>query len=233
MPPADIVEGYESIVRFDSRQLREITVNFPLYGDVKKLYIGLNQEAQVLPAEDYAVTKPVLYYGSSITQGGCASRPGNCYQHILSRRLDCDFVNLGFSGNAKGETVIAEYIADLEMSAFVYDYDHNAPNPEFLQKTHEPFFKIIREKNPNLPVLMLSRPQWVQTEDVQNRLAVVKATYENSLAAGDKNVYLLSGRQLMELVEDSGNVDGVHPTDSGFLSMANAIEPVLREILGR
>ena len=79
---------------------------------------------------------------------------------MISRALDCDYVNLGFWGNAKGEEEMANYIATLKMSAFVYDYDYNAPSAEHLQATHEKMFKIIREKQPNLPIVILSAPKY-------------------------------------------------------------------------
>ena len=123
---------FEDVLDYSERKMRSFVINFPLYTDVCELYLGLEESAKVEAAPDYEIKVPVVYYGSSITQGGCASRPGTSYQAIISRRLNCDYVNLGFSGNAKGEPAIAEYIAGLEMSVFVYDYDHNAPNPEHL-----------------------------------------------------------------------------------------------------
>ena len=88
----------------------------------------------------YVVEKPIVFYGSSITEGGCASRVTNAYPALLSKWLNADYINLGFSGSAKGEIPVAEFIAEQSMSAFVYDYDHNAPNPEHLAATHEAFF---------------------------------------------------------------------------------------------
>ena len=230
MPPFDLAGGYESIVNLDGK-LHEITVNFPLYSEIKELFIGLDAGAKLLPPKDYTVGKPVVYYGSSITQGGCASKPGSSYQSILSRRLDCDYVNLGFSGNAKGETVMAEYVASLSMSAFVFDYDQNAPTPEHLEATHGTFFDIVRSAQPNLPILMLTRPVYDRGELEEANERIIRRTYETARAAGDQNVALITAEKLLALVEDNGTVDGVHPTDSGFLSMANAIEPVLRKAL--
>ena len=230
MPPFDLEGGYESIVNLDGA-LHEITINFPLYSEVKELFIGLDEGAKLLPPTAYAVERPVVYYGSSITQGGCASKPGSSYQSILSRRLGCDYINLGFSGNAKGEAEIAEYIATLSMSAFVLDYDQNANTSEHLEATHASFFEIVRTAQPDLPILMLTRPVYDRGElEVANE-RIIRTTYENALKNGDKNVYLITAEELLALVEDNGTVDGVHPTDSGFLSMANAIEPVLRRML--
>ena len=146
--------------------------------------------------------------------------------------MDCDHINLGFSGNAKGEEAIAEYIAGLKMSAFVYDYDHNAPNPAHLAATHERMFRIIRNAQPELPILMLTRPKYYLEETEKERLEIVRRTYENALAAGDKNVYFIPGPELlMDLVREEALVDNCHPADGGFISMAYVIGEKLKEIL--
>ena len=116
VPPFDIADGYESVQDFPEAGMWLVTINFPLYSNVRKLYIGLKEDAVLSPAPDYAQEKPVVYYGSSITQGGCASRPGNAYQAIISRSMDANFINLGFSGSARGEQTIVDYLAALDMS---------------------------------------------------------------------------------------------------------------------
>ena len=231
IPPFDIQDGYESIVRFDSAEMCEVTVNFPLYSEVCELYIGLKEGSFLGEAEDYKTQKPIVFYGSSITQGGCASRPGTSYESLVSRRLDADYINLGFSGSARGEDEIAEYISALDMSVFVYDYDHNAPTAEHLKNTHEKMFRKIRQAHPELPIVMLSRPKYFLSEEEEKRLGIIKETYENAVADGDKNVYLIDGRDLMKLAGDEGLVDGSHPNDLGFMSMAETLCEVLKEIL--
>lgn len=178
---------------FSDSKMREITVNFPLYAAVEELFIGVSETASVLSAEPYRYSTPVVFYGSSITNGAAASRPGMTYESILSRRLGFDYVNLGFGGSAKGEENMAEYIASLDMSVFVYDYDYNAPTPEHLLATHERFFKIFRKKHPNTPVIMISAPKYKECEDRERRYEIIKRTYENAVASGDRNVYLLRG----------------------------------------
>ena len=231
MPPQGMKHGYESIIEFPSREMRDVTIHLPLYANVHEFSVGLAADAAVLPGSEYKDIPPVVYYGSSITQGGCASRPGNAYENILTRRLNVDHVNLGFSGSAKGEDEMTEYIAGLEMSVFVLDYDHNAPTPEHLQSTHERLFLAVREKRPDLPVIMMSRPKLRLTEDEEKRRAVVSATYENALSRGDKNVYFLDGPALMAAAGDDGTVDNCHPNDLGFFSMANAVEKVLGKLV--
>ena len=233
VPPAAITDGFEKVIDFEEvkgeKIQREITINFPLYSDVLELYIGLKDGCYIGEPSPYCNEKPVVFYGSSITQGGCASRPGNSYQAILSRNLNMDYINLGFSGNAKAEDEISEYIANLDMSVFVYDYDHNAPTSEHLEATHEKMFKRIREKNPDLPVIMMPRPMYYLTEVQKLRRQIILNTYNNALLNGDKNVYYISNEELTALCKDAGNVDNCHPTDFGFASMAMAIEDVFRK----
>ena len=230
MPPLDVIDGYESVIDFVESGEREITINLPLYSSVKKLYIGLKEGCILKEAPEYRVKKPVVYYGSSITQGGCASKPGSSYESILSRRFDCDYINLGFSGSARGEETIVEYIKGLDMSVFVLDYDHNAPSTEHLRQTHNKMFKAIRAAQPTLPIVIMPRPKYYLTAEEEIRFEIVHNTYIEAKAAGDENVYFISGRQLMELVGDNGTVDNCHPTDSGFFSMACAVAEVFEEI---
>ena len=231
MPPLTINGGYESVVELGTSEMREITINFPLYSEVTELHIGISENASVYEPSPYRPEKPIVYYGSSITQGACASRPGNCYQNIIARRLHTDYINLGFSGSARAEDVMADYIKHLDMSVFVYDYDYNAPTVEHLERTHEKMFNAIRTAHPDLPVVMMSRPTYYLTDKEEARLAIIKKTYQNAKDKGDTNVYLIEGRELMAMAGNDGTVDGVHPTDLGFMSMANALGDVLEKIL--
>ena len=205
----------------------------PLYNGLSQLLIGFPCGAQVQPGRTPKLEKPIVFYGSSITQGGCASKAGSCYSTILCRRLDAAQVNLGFSGNGKGEDNIARYIASLPMSAFVLDYDHNAPTPEHLRKTHEPFFRIIREAHPELPIVMVSRPDFDKDpQESTIRREIVRATYVHALIAGDEHVAFVDGKKLFGRQDrDMCSVDSSHPNDLGFLRMADMLEPVLRDMI--
>ena len=231
IPPFDMSNGFEGIREFGNREMREITINFPLYSNVEELYIGLQEDAEVKEGKPYVNEKPIVYYGSSITQGGCASRPGMSYQNIVSRVLNCDFVNLGFSGSARAEDAMIEYIKNLDMSVFVCDYDHNAPSTEHLEKTHQKMFKTVREAHPHIPVIIMPRPKHRLDEDEEARFAIIKKTYEEAKALGDKNVYLIDGKMLTELCGDEGTVDGIHPTDLGFVSIAKALCNCMESII--
>lgn len=230
-PPLNMTEGYEGLIELGSVQMREITINLPLYSDVCELYIGLADDAEIDAPTPYRVEKPVVYYGSSVTQGGCASRPGTAYQGFISRELDADFINLGFSGNAMAETEMYNYIKTLDMSAFVMDYDYNSPSIEHLTSTHEKMFLAIREAQPNLPIVLLTAPRAILNEEYEIRREIIRTTYKSALSRGDKNVYFIEGTTLMAICGVEGTVDNLHPTDFGFFSMAQPIIKLLKEIL--
>ena len=231
VPPFDISDGYESVVHFACNTEREITINFPLFSGVTALYIGLDEKAVLKKSSGYKHKKPVVFYGSSVTQGGCASRPGNAYESVVARALQTDYINLGFSGNAKAEDAIAQYIKHLDMSVFVYDYDHNAPTLQHLEDTHQKMFLTIRENNPDLPILLLSRPKYSPDEAEKQRLAVIRKTYADAVAAGDQNTYFIDGPTLMKYARNGGTVDGCHPNDLGFHSMAKILIQQLRPLI--
>ena len=231
VPKLNYSDGYQSLITvLGERKKRTFMIDFPLYSQVSELFIGLSPDAVLEKAPDYRHSLPAVFYGSSITQGGCASRPGTCYQAPLSRHFDLDYINLGFSGNAKGEDAMIEYLASLPTSLFFLDYDHNAPTVEHLDATHEKLFLAFRKTHPETPVIMMSRPKAILTDEEVKRRAVVETTYKNALAKGDKNVYFLDGAALTALCGNEGTVDNCHPTDFGFASMAKAlIELIERE----
>ncbi|MBQ7226424.1 MAG: hypothetical protein IJX02_07495 [Clostridia bacterium] len=231
-PHFDFTDGYESIFEFNSNEMREITINFPLYSDVCSLYIGLEEKARIQAPTPYVSKKPIVYYGHSMTQGGCASRPGNSYPSILSRSLNMDFINLGFSGSARGEREIAEYIASLDMELFVYDYDHNAPSWEHLQSTHEAMFKIIRGAHPTLPIIMMTSTSMERCQDNHaKRRKIIYQTYKNALDSGDKNVYFWDADREFAPYAEYGTVEGCHPNDHGFVGIATSLEPLIKAAL--
>jgi len=214
-------------------QKNELCFYLPLCNGVAVFELYVDDGAFVGTPKPYTYTKPVVFYGSSITQGLCASRPSSNYIAEVCGLLDTDFRNLGFSASALGEDNICEYIANLDMSVFVMDYDHNAPTPEYLEATHEKFFKHIREKNPKLPVIMMTRPNFdADIPDSTRRREIVRKTYENAVANGDKSVAFLDGETFFgEALRDRCTPDNIHPTDLGFERMAMAVLPVLKRFL--
>ena len=231
VPPFEVNGDFEGSIGLECKKLRDLTINFPLYSDVCELHIGLEDGSVLLPGDEYKPEPPIVYYGSSITQGGCASRSGTSYQGFICRKFDRDFINLGFSGNARAEDNMIEYICSLPMSVFVEDYDHNSPDTDHLRATHEKLFKAVRAKYPDIPIVIMSRPKYYLTDEESERLEIIRETYNNAVAAGDKNVYILDGRQLMEAAGNEGTVDNCHPTDLGFASMAKALGDLFADIL--
>lgn len=234
-PPVDMTDGYENILYFPNRKMRQFTLYMPLLNDVSDLFVGVEPGAALGAGAPYRHAQPVLYYGSSITQGAAASRPGMTYAAQISRALDRDFINLGFAGAARGEQTIAQYMAGLDFSAFVSDYDHNAPTPEHLSATHYALYEAIRERHPETPYIMVSRPVTsYQNEDSARRRAIVMNSYARALSLGDKNVYFVDGYTLFgtDGMEDC-LADGVHPNDLGLYRMAGVIGKVLEACLTR
>lgn len=233
VPPFGMRDGYEQTVTVGEGGMRSYTVHFPVHSRVKNLYIGIEAGSSLCEGAPYGKKQPIVFYGSSITHGTGASRPGLTYPAMLARRLNLDILNLGFSGNAKGEIELAEYIAALPMCAFVLDYDHNAPTPEWLERTHQPFFECVRAKNPTLPVLMLTRPSRMCSPTYRERREIVLKTYRQAKERGDENVYFLDcGALLAGVGGDDGILDVTHTNDLGFTLMADGAEPILRAALG-
>lgn len=212
---------------------KHIVLNFPCYSGVKFLRIGL-EEGSVCHAENpYSELKPILYYGSSITQGGCASRPGLTYQNHICRKNGVDYINLGFSGSAKGEPAMAEYLASIDCSIFVCDFDHNINYPDILRERHLPLVQTFRDKHPETPIVLLSRPDFDHYGvDTYGTRQVVKDTYDHFRVCGDKNIYFLDGETLFGTEDrDACTMDGTHPNDLGFYRFYKALYPIIEEIL--
>ena len=210
------------------------TLNFPCFAFIEDVELGIEKDAQLGKGIPYKYTKPVVFYGSSITNGGLASRPGMAYTSLISQKYGLDYINLGLSGSAKGEKAICDYMASLDMSCFVCDYDHNAPTYEYLEETHLQMYKIIREKHPDIPYIMVSKPDcFKEPEDARRRFEVISKNFEYAKAQGDKNVYLIDGKTLFEgEYYTACTFDGCHPNDIGFMRMADKIGSLIARTLG-
>ncbi|MBR6790520.1 MAG: hypothetical protein IKM31_06620 [Oscillospiraceae bacterium] len=214
-----------------SKEMEEVVIWLPRNEIIADFSVTVEDGAKVEAPTPYRYPA-MLYYGSSITEGGCCSRVDNAYNALISRHLDVDYVNFGFSASAKGEPAMAKLIADIPMSIFVLDYDHNANTPELLEATHEPFFRIIREKNPDLPIVILTRPDFDYDPASPRRREIIRATYENAVKSGDKNVWFIDGENFFgEKERHACTFDCCHPNDLGFYRMAAVIEPVVKAIL--
>ncbi len=216
---------------FKDSEMEDVTIWLPRNEVIADFTISIEDDAEILPPTPYKYP-PIVYYGSSITEGGCCCRVTNVYNALISQHLDVDYYNLGFSGGAKGELEIADYISTIPMSIFVYDYDHNAPDAEHLRKTHEAFFKRIREKNPALPVVFMTKPDFDYDPQGAERREVIYNTYLNAKNSGDDNVYFIDGETFFGKNDRHAcTCDCCHPNDLGFYRMAQVIEPVIKSIL--
>jgi len=220
-------------------KLREVTVYLPLYKPVTVREVTLDKDVQLEAAKPYRIAKPVVYYGSSITQGGCASNPGGSCQAILERRLNADFVNLGFSGNGMGEPALARAICELDPSCIVLDFWGN-PSAEQYATALPAFVEILRRKFPRVPILVTG-PFYFPGEEASAELAKTQATkretsrrfVEAQRKLGDKWIKYVDGMKMLNQSQVEGLVDGVHCNSLGFYFNANGLEPFLRAALKR
>jgi len=234
-PNCHVMEEVSVEKTFTKKNTMEIvTINLPRNDHLLAMEIGIDDTAAIEEAPAYTIANPIVFYGSSITEGGCASRAGNAYTSIVCRWLDADYRNFGFSGSARGEQTFANYIASLkDMSVFVYDYDHNADNVKQLADTHEAFFQTVRKAHPKLPILMMSRPDTDKDkEDSQARKEVIYTTYSNAKKQGDEKVWFLDGETFFGARGRAEcTVDGTHPNALGFMRMAEKVYEALLGIL--
>jgi hypothetical protein len=214
---------------------REFLIHLPLYNGVKQLEIGTSKKAAfegTPPRKD----KPILFYGTSVTQGGCASRPGMAFTNILSRRLDRSVLNFGFSGNGRMEPEVLRFLDELDPAIYVLDCLANMANYP-VKERHLAAVKLLREKHPTTPILFLEeRPSpdsilVAERGPNQNkRCEELRAAYDELVAAGDRNLHYRKGDDLIG-TDGEGTVDSSHPNDLGMMRYADALEPTLREIL--
>jgi lysophospholipase L1-like esterase len=215
---------------------REYMLYLPLYDGIMSLKIGIDSLAFIeQPQIDLPVReKPVVCYGSSILQGGCASRPGMAHTNILSRRFNREFINLGFSGNARLDYEIAELIASVEASLYILDFVPNASVDEMNEKAVR-FYSIIRNRHPETPVFFVEDPVFTHTlfdqriaKEVKDKNKTIGRIFEDLKALGDKNIYLISSEDMLGH-DNEATVDGVHFTDLGFMRFADLLYPLIKE----
>ncbi len=225
-------EGYSRSIALSGGVMRSYILYFPLYNHVTDLKITLSANAKVEHGKKYKDVAPILYYGSSITQGGCASRPDNAYQALISKWNNIDFINLGFSGSAKAEDAMVDYLASLDCSLYVCDYDYNSPSTEYLQATHYRLYERYRAIKKDTPILFASKPDFNGGNNIDRR-EVIFQTYKKAREAGDNNVYFIDGETFFgkgDWDRENCTVDGCHPNDLGFFRMAKGFYEKMKEI---
>lgn len=221
-----------------SRQLRQITIYLPLYHEIDIENLIFDDDAVILPPTPFRSEKPAIFYGTSITQGGCASRAGLSYQAILCRELNLDFVNLGFSGSGKGEAVMAREMAQLDAACYVLDFGQNNETISEFERVYQPFIYEIRKVKPEIPIILTTpifytRESWdAEYVEYQDRKRnIVRKAYAKCIDSGDGNIYLADWNRLVSLSDGEGQVDGAHPNDLGFSRMAAGMRDILQKAL--
>lgn len=214
---------------------RKFQLYLPLYNGVDNLEIGVKKGSR-LAASPTREDKPVLFYGTSIMHGACASRSGMSIPAILGRRLDRPVINLGFSGNGRMEKEVGQFLCELDPAIFVIDCLPNM-NANRVTRRCEPLVNQIRSARPDTPILLVEdrvfANAWLRSgaeEFHKANQAALRAAFDRLLAAGVDKLHYLPGQQLLGSDHD-GTTDGSHPNDLGMMRYANAYEPVLRDIL--
>lgn len=215
-------------------EMREYLLYLPLYNGTKSLELGVvkGHRIQNVLQRPQDKAQPVVYYGSSIAQGGCASRPGMAFTNILGRTLDRPVINLGFSGSAMLEQEVADTIAELDPILFVLDALPNAHNlpPDKLTARLTAFAKTLRAKHPDTPILFVGQAS-VFTDRLPLPASKLQETLVETLRQeGIKRLYLLDGANLFG-ADGEGTVDGAHPNDLGMVAHAKGLQGILERII--
>ncbi len=216
-------------------KMHEILINFPLYNGFEQLMIGVERGAVVERPAPFEGKGKLVFYGTSITQGGCASRPGMAYVNIIGRKLNMEVCNFGFSGNGLGEYEVADMLAEIENPAmYVLDYEANSGTNGRMVASLRGFIERLRKKHPKAPILVLSRIPYVMDELIpelgrqRKELRDFQRTVvEEFKSNGDMNIYFYDGAKLWDSDYDEYTVDTIHPTDLGFYLMAKRLIPVI------
>ena len=220
-------------VSVEGPSAREIMVYLPLYNGVARLEMAGAARGALRPAPSRrpGQDKPVVIYGTSIVQGGCASRPGMAWPAILGRRVDRPIVNLGFSGNGKLDPEMGPLLAEIDAAAFVVDCLHNCggmPLPELAQRVSS-IATAIRERS-HAPILFVGSSPIDSGKPVDARSRLQEETVGRLSRDGVANLHSIPGTRLNGADGDA-TVDGVHPTDLGMLRHAETLEPAVRRLL--
>lgn len=227
------------IVSHMEPQMREYMLYLSLYDGIKSLALGVDETAQILLPEALTPSagNPVVFYGTSILQGGCANRPGMAFTNIIARRLNRETINLGFSGNAFLDMEIAQLMASVKNPAvYVFDYVPNA-SPKMIKENGEAFFRVIRDAHPDVPIIFVEDPIFPHSrldkdmhEEVTTKNIEQKALYERLKKQGEKKIYYLPAEGMIG-DDYEATVDGCHFTDLGMMRYTEHMMPVLKKAL--
>ena len=215
---------------------REYALYLPLFNGVEFLHVGVPEGKQLTGLKPRA--KPVVFYGTSITHGACASRPGMVHTGILGRRFDVPVVNLGFSGNGRMDKEVGDFLVRIDAAAYVIDCLPNMNAKEVSQKCG-PLVKQLRAARPDTPIILVedrrNTDSWIiagRRQHHDDNHAALKAAYEQLLKEGVKGLSYVPGDHLYG-DDGDGATDGSHASDLGFFRQADVFEPFLKAALGR
>lgn len=217
-------------------EMHDYQLNLPLYDGIDSLWIGVEEGTELLPV-DLFKGKPVVIYGTSIQQGGCASRPGMAASHILSRMLNQEVINLGFSGNGRMEPELAELIAEIDASVYILDCLPNIHELDVIVPRYTDFVRFMQKKRPGIPIILVETATTVKSAinatdkmqlDGQNEQ--LRKAYAILKQEGIKELYLIQGSDLIG-TDGEGTVDGVHYTDLGFMRYAGKVNEAIGQIV--
>lgn len=230
-----VVDFEDVLVKEMNDAEKECLLYLPFLAEIKKLEIGVDSSAQITPV-DYPFQKKIVIYGTSIVHGISASRPGLNYPSRLSRNTGLDFINLGFSGNAKAESTVADFLSEIEADAFILDYVANTTVEQIRERTSY-LVKTIRTKHPDAPVIVMqSIPMDIGNFNlrIKNDLLLkdeaIKHETEKLQKEGVQKLYFIEGKDLIGH-DREGTSDGIHPNDSGVERMIEYLQPRLLSIL--
>jgi hypothetical protein len=226
-----------TLVKTSGSIFREYLLNLPLYDGIDSLAVGVNSNAEItLPAENYLIDKkPVVYYGSSIAQGGCASRPGMAFTNILERAMDRSFINMGFSGSGTFDIPVGEAMSEMDASLYVIDCNPNTQTEQIYERAVE-LVKFLKQKRPDIPVLLVEAFYYVngfgdpkKSDNAKKNVELYRA-FNTLKDSGIKQIYYKKGDGLIGN-DGEGTVDGVHPNDLGMMRMAEALQPSIEKLV--
>jgi len=215
---------------FPERQLREFTFYLPMYAKLESLEIALDSDAKIEPPSPFKIDKPVVFYGTSFIQGGCASRASMNLPALIGRMLGVDIINLGFAGDGRCELAMAKLAAEIDAACFVMGPILN--EPVLMRENYPRFVACIRQQRPDLPILLMTRLHTTGQTEPYSVNTLVREVWEKMRLAGDQHVYFFDSFVLYKDGSIHPTVEGLHPSDLGFKMIADALAPDMAKILG-
>jgi hypothetical protein len=219
------IENEFMLIKNMSSEMREYKMYLPLYDGIENIDVGVDSNS-VIEKPAKSNVRSIIFYGTSITQGGCASRPGMAHTNIISRKLNIDCINFGFSGNGKMEPPVNELISGFDPLFYVIECLPNMTTEQVTERT-VPLVKTIRAKHPETPIVFVGNfiYESLALDTAENSImteknAALKNEYDKMTEAGFSNIFYINSEHATG-DDHEGTVDGVHFTDLGFLRYAD------------